>query len=289
MKNFLTALLIGFLTISCVENENNDPEEINSNSSDSKNISLKTELERFSYALGQQVGAVYLRDSVEINLENFYAGFNDGYKRIPNQIPSEEIRERISKFNEKQRLKKEEEFKRKQELLVSQAGKLPKLTQKILVENKKNSNVKVTDSGLQYTLIKQGSPTQFNESHVVRMHSKIWNVDSSLVVDSKTKGPANIIPYELLQEGFREAVKIAGINGEIDILVPPSIGFGKAGMIVEANDPAGPTVPGNSAVFSKLEILDIMTTEEAKEKGFYFPTKEEIENLDLVGEKSQSR
>jgi FKBP-type peptidyl-prolyl cis-trans isomerase FklB len=278
----ITIFSLLIFAIACDNEKSGKPANIaNEGSKSSLEAPLNNKKDSLSYALGQQIGAIYLKDSIDINLESFYAGVNDGYKRIPNQISSAAIRQIVTQFQAEDRAKKEKEFQSKVNMIEQQSQSLPKLTKQILEENKSKPGVTITESGLQYRIVNPGRVEKFEDGLIVKMHAIIMNVDSTVVVDSRSMGQPNYIPYELLQVGFREAVNLAGIGGEIDLLITPDLAFGQVGMVLEPGNPASPSVPANSAVFSKLEIVDIITKEEAEAEGIKVPTKEEMEELDF--------
>lgn len=288
---FLATLIL--LNISCDNQKSqNKPDEIPSNSQTeiTKNpesgridaegqmkVDLDTDFQKMSYAVGQQMGAFYLRDSAELDVESFIAGFHDGFKKVPNQIPNSEIRKFYSEFSELQRENTSKRFDAAIKKNERDREEMPKLSKKVLAENKSKPGVKVSKTGLQYTVVEMGNKKMLpKEGHVAKVNTVIWNADSSEVTSTFATGQPVFGNYYLLNEGFMEGINLVGEGGKIDLLVPSEIGFGPAGMLLTATDPTAPRVPGNSAVFARIEVLEYLTIEEAKAQGANVPTEEEL-------------
>lgn len=255
MKIFITLILISFSFFSC----NNSKE-----SSNNRDFNLETDDEKIHYSIGYQYGSNLRQDSVDLIIQNYMEGLQDALYDRGNKLDEATYNEMIQKFNEFVMYSRQiaptaltpEEFIRENEAKFAAIGF------EMLESNANKPEVKISDSGLQYTIIKQGkTDKEFIDGYVALVELKAWFPDSTLIIDSEAAGNISLIVYpSAFTEGWTEAINLAGEGGEIDVLTPSELAFGEEGF----PDPAYPerSVPPNVAIFAKIKVKEIVPADD---------------------------
>jgi FKBP-type peptidyl-prolyl cis-trans isomerase len=107
----------------------------------------------------------------------------------------------------------------------------------------------VTPSGLYYRDLTTGAGATAAQGNAVAVHYALYLPDGELLESTPANDPydfqlgvTNLIP------GFTEGVRGMKVGGRRQILVPPSLGYGRAG--------SGP-VPPNSVLVFRLELVSV--------------------------------
>lgn len=121
-----------------------------------------------------------------------------------------------------------------------------------LVENAKKEGVKVTASGLQYKIIKEGegrSPTAKDEFtlHYIGMLITGEEFDSSI-----RRGVPVTFSMGHLTKGLAEGVQLMKPGAKYDFYIPASLGFGERG--------AGNKIGPNETLIFEVELLEVGST-----------------------------
>ena len=122
--------------------------------------------------------------------------------------------------------------------------------EKFLEENKSNENVQVTDSGLQYIVLKQGNGQKPIENSRVKVHYHGTLLDGTVFDSSVDKG----VPYETqvtqVIKGWIEGLQLMNVGSKYKFFVPQELAYG-------ATPRAGVIKPFMPLVF-EVELLEII-------------------------------
>ena len=152
-----------------------------------------------------------------------------------------------------------------QEIEVEKAKAKGKL---FLEENKKNPNVKVTASGLQYEVIKEGNGIRPTANDKVKVNYKGTLVDGTEFDSSKEP-----VVFELgkVIPGWTEGLQLMRSGSKYKFYIPQELGYGARG--------AG-TIPPYSVLIFEVELLDVARAQVAPASNgakFQFPAYQRIE------------
>lgn len=128
--------------------------------------------------------------------------------------------------------------------------------QQYLETNKAKEGVQVTESGLQYLVIEQGEGATPTHDHVVTVHYAGRFIDGREFDSSYQRGQPATFPAGGLIPGFTEALTLMKVGDKWEITIPSDIAYGEAGA-------GGGIIPGNSTLIFELELLNVMSKEEA--------------------------
>jgi FKBP-type peptidyl-prolyl cis-trans isomerase len=214
------------------------------NGQNSSITSLETELDSVSYAVGMDMAIKLKKNFSEVNEDAFVQGYKNGMDSINLLLQEKDISVILGDYF---RMKRQQEAAKKAELKYQEI----KISgEKFLEENKSNENVQVTDSGLQYIVLKQGNGQKPIENSRVKVHYHGTLLDGTVFDSSVDKG----VPYETqvtqVIKGWIEGLQLMNVGSKYKFFVPQELAYG-------ATPRAGVIKPFMPLVF-EVELLEII-------------------------------
>lgn len=108
--------------------------------------------------------------------------------------------------------------------------------------------VKVTESGLQYKILTEGTGANPTATDTVRVHYRGTLIDGTEFDSSYKRGQPIDFQVQRVIKGWAEGIQLVKEGGKIQLVMGPDLGYG-------AQDT--PTIPGNSALIFEVELLKI--------------------------------
>lgn len=212
--------------------------------------SLKTELDSVSYALGIDV-ASSIGTSFDVNNDLFMAGYMDVMDSTELLINNDFAKTIIQLYAQSHR---DEMMQRQQAAAAKQAeaqfGANKAEGETFLEENKSKEGVQVTESGLQYMVMEEGTGEKPTESSVVSVHYTGTLVDGT-VFDSSVGGEPVQFGVTQVIKGWTEGLQLMSVGSKYKFFIPQDLAYG-------ANPrPGGPIEPFSALIF-EVELLDIV-------------------------------
>lgn len=129
----------------------------------------------------------------------------------------------------------------------------PPGNEEFLTENAANPDVKSTDSGLQYQILKpgEGPSPQATDTALVKYKGQLRD---GTVFDENEQTP---MPIAGVVPGFSEALQLMQKGGEYRIWLPSALAYGEASP--------GPEIPANSVLIFDVTLIDFITQEQMQE------------------------
>lgn len=115
-----------------------------------------------------------------------------------------------------------------------------------LAEKEKDKEVKKTETGLRYKVIKQGSDEIAKNDSLVSVNYVGKFIDGKEFDSSKGKAVEFMLNQVI--PGFSEGLKKIGKGGKIELYIPSELAYG---------DNPNPVIPAGSTLQFELEIVDI--------------------------------
>lgn len=125
-----------------------------------------------------------------------------------------------------------------------------------LEENKSKEGVQVTASGLQYRVITKGDGKSPTANDYVTVHYAGKFIDGKEFDSSYQRGEPATFPAGRLIPGWTEALQLMQVGDKWELVIPSDIAYGPNG--------AGDVIPGDATLVFEVELLDVMTLEEAQ-------------------------
>ena len=202
-------------------------------------------MNKISYALGltigQQMESMGIKDTLV--MEDFAAGIQDFLQKNPLKVAPQEAQQVLNDFFT--------ELQEKEQAAQAEAGKIVKEQgEKFLAENAKKDGVVVTASGLQYTLLKEGTGKQPKASDTVRCHYEGTLIDGTVFDSSYQRGEPADFGLRQVIAGWTEGVQLMKEGSKYRFFIPYNLAYGERG--------AGGMIPGYAALIFDVELIQIL-------------------------------
>lgn len=209
---------------------------------DAADPSLKTSKEKISYAVGAQIGADMKRQAVDIDPEVLGKGVKDGFQGSKMLLTEQEMREAINSLQQQMAVKQGERMR-------VLGAKNKQQGAAFLAENKKKEGVKVTPSGLQYKVIKEGAGKIPKADDTVTVNYRGALVDGVEFDSSYKRGEPTTFPVKGVIKGWTEALQLMKVGSKWQLFIPSDLAYGEQG--------AGRVIGPNSTLIFEVELLGI--------------------------------
>lgn len=200
--------------------------------------------DKASYAIGLASGS-YVKKMKEdnqkyittLNDELILQGYKDGLAG-KGQLTNDDMQKTLVALDQKIGEQKQQENN-------AIAAKELKAGQDFLAKNAKNPDVKTTQTGLQYKIIKQGTGKTPKASDTVVVTYKGQTVEG--VVFDERKEPTTV-KIDGLIPGWVEGLQLMKEGAEFELYIPPKLGFGENG---------GGQIPPNATLIFNVKLLEV--------------------------------
>lgn len=218
------------------------------NNSGVSNRSLETELDSASYALGMDMGIKVKANFSDIEKEMFIQGFSNALDSANLQLEQKDINQVLSAFFQKKQM---EAQKKKMEETAEKFKPNKEAGEKFLEENKAKDGIQVTETGLQYEVIKEGTGEIPTATSRVRVHYVGSLIDGVEFENSRTNNKPAEFNVGGVIKGWTEGLQLMKVGSIYKFYIPQELAYG-------ANPrPGGPIDPFSALVF-EVELLDII-------------------------------
>jgi len=234
IKQLSALVLIGLsATFSCVE--------------PAKELKIETENQKVSYGLGITIANDIQKNKLDTILETEYIleGFKHALDTADNLLISEtEAQAALNEF-----FQKVNDDRRKAEL--KKFEKNIEAGNKFLEENKKNEDIKVTESGLQYKILRNGWGEQPTVNDKVKVHYKGTLINGTVFDSSYDRGQPVEFGVTQVISGWTEALQLMKKGAKWQLFIPQELAYG------DSPRPGGAIEPYSTLIF-EVELLDII-------------------------------
>jgi FKBP-type peptidyl-prolyl cis-trans isomerase FklB len=229
---------------------------------------LKTEDERVSYSLGFSMGTNFKKDELNIDLELFQRGIEDGVGGGEQVLSEEEMRETMTAFQQKMRAKRQAEYRQRMEERKKQGEANKEKGKAFLEANKSKEGIVTLESGLQYKVIEEGTGDSPKATDTVKCHYKGTTIDGKEFDSSYQRGEPATFALNRVIKGWTEGLQLMKEGGKWQFFVPSELAYGERG--------AGQNIGPNEVLVFEIELIEIQK-----------PATEKSETKEPEGEKPQ--
>jgi FKBP-type peptidyl-prolyl cis-trans isomerase len=215
-------------------------------------LTLKTQKEKASYAIGMNIGKNLKRDSVEVDPAVLYRALKDAYTGGKLLLTDEEAKTALTTLQTEVRAKEEAKTK-------AVAVENKKTGEAFLAANKTKEGVVTLPNGLQYKIIKEGTGPKPTAEDTVLCHYRGALVDNTEFDSSYKRGEPLKIPVGGVIKGWTEAIQLMPVGSKWQLFIPSDLAYGERGA---PGSPIGP----NSALVFEVELISIEPKAAPKEQ-----------------------
>lgn len=191
------------------------------------------------YGIGLQIGQQLAGSGMEVEAEAVARGIFDVLNNNPPAIDINEVTKALQELGQRAEAAQAEAFKA-----------LEAENQAFLEENKKAAGVVVTDSGLQYEILTEGSGAKPTAESTVRVHYTGSLIDGTVFDSSVKRGTPAEFPVGGVIKGWTEALQLMPVGSKWRLTIPHNLAYGERG--------AGASIPPFATLVFEVELLDIL-------------------------------
>ena len=200
-----------------------------------KEVVLNNEIDSVSYSLGVNIGENVNTQFKDIKIENFLSGMKEVINGKEPKINNDQALMIIqSYFAKKQSAMSEEKI---------DEGRI------FLEENGKKEGVTTLESGLQYTVITEGTGPKPKLEDNVTTHYHGTLIDGTVFDSSVDRGEPASFPVGGVIKGWTEALQLMNVGSKWKLFVPYDLAYGERG--------AGQQIGPYSTLIFEVELLSI--------------------------------
>lgn len=249
-------MLLIMVNVSCTKST---PSE-----SSDKKITFETLNQKGSYIMGYRQGNTLKRRQMgdELDLDFFMQGVKDSIKGTP-QIEEKDMQKLFQEFYNK--FRERLDAKRK---VIGEKNKAE--GEKFLKENAAKEGIIITESGLQYKVLKEGTGPQPKVTDTVKVIYTGTLIDGTEFESSvKRTGKPAIFPLNRVILAWREGIQLMKVGAKYRFVAPSKLCYGERG--------SGQAIGPNAVLIFDIELLGIEPPEPEKQETKPAPGKKEPE------------
>ena len=202
-------------------------------------VILRNEIDSVSYLIGVSVGNNIGKEMSEANIELIIQGFRDAVNQKAlacnddgNAILQQYFTNKAGKV-QAQEDKKNEVFKAESE--------------NFLIDNLKNPEIRMTSSGLQYIILKEGSGDHPKAESTVKVHYHGTTIEGKVFDSSVDRGEPIEFPLNQVIKGWTEGLQLMAVGSKFKFFIPQELAYG-------AQSPSPEIKPYSTLIF-EVELL----------------------------------
>jgi FKBP-type peptidyl-prolyl cis-trans isomerase len=219
-------------------------------------LTLKTQKEKFSYALGMKMGANLKKQEVPVDPAILARGLKDALAGGKTLITDDEAQAALNDV--------QNDLRKKQQEKMAVAGTANKKEgETFLAANKGKEGVVSLPSGLEYKILKEGAGPKPGASDSVVCNYRGTLINGTEFDSSYKHGQPATFPVSGVIKGWTEALQLMPVGSKWQLFIPPDLAYGERG--------AGGDIGPDSTLIFEVELLSIQ--DKSKEKAPDNPEK----------------
>jgi FKBP-type peptidyl-prolyl cis-trans isomerase FklB len=201
-------------------------------------------MDKLSYSLGIGIGTQLLdMGSENLVAEDFAQAVKDVIEGNPLAVDQQEAQTLVNQYLQAAEARKHAEMSKK--------GAQNKLDgEKFLEANSKKADVKTLPSGLQYTVLNEGSGKKPKATDNVKCHYEGTLIDGTVFDSSYRRGEPAVFPLNGVIAGWTEGLQLMSEGAKYRFFIPFNLAYGENG--------AGNLISPYAALIFDVELLQVM-------------------------------
>ena len=180
-------------------------------------------MDKNSYALGMNMGMSMLQSGIrEVKIDDFAAGLSAMLEGKTPAVSMEEAMQILEKY-----FAALDEERQAEQAEIGKAFK--EEGEKFLAGNAKKEGVKVTASGLQYKVIKEGTGRKPKATDRIRCHYEGTFTDGRVFDSSYKRGEPIDFGLNQVIKGWTEGLQLMAEGAKYELYIPYQLAYGETG------------------------------------------------------------
>ena len=219
----ITCLVVGSSTLSAQTKPSAAPE-------------LKSPRDKVSYAIGINIGRQFKQQGMDVDPALVVAGMAVMLDDAEPLLTPAQIEQAFAEYRQQQK----------------DEGKAA--AKEFLTANAKKEGVKITKSGMQYKILREGTGAIPTAKDTVSTHYRGKFINGKVFDESyKGKAPSSLdkeVSFGVTQviAGWTEALQMMKVGSKYQLFIPPELAYGEDGR---------PGIPANSLLIFDIELMGI--------------------------------
>ncbi len=207
-------------------------------------LTLKTQKDKVSYALGANLGMNLHKQSVDVDPAIVLRGLKDALAAGKLLLTDDEARAALMQLQAEVQKKQQEQLKVASDMNRKEGAEF-------LAANKTKEGVVTLPSGLQYKILTEGTGPKPAATDTVVCNYRGTLISGTEFDSSYKRGQPASFPVNGVIKGWTEALQLMPVGSKWQLFVPSELGYGDRGA-----DPRSGIGPGATLIF-EVELLSI--------------------------------
>jgi len=205
---------------------------------------LTSQVDSVGYSLGYFYGSSLANEGVEeISTNSFIAGLHQGLDQEESQLTEQEMQLVLQTYQ--QEMQQNMAMRQQEEAMVEEES-----GREFLEENAQRDDVEVTESGLQYRVIEEGTGVQPTAESEVEVHYRGTLIDGEEFDSSYERNETATFPLNQVIPGWTEGLQLMREGATYEFFIPGELGYGN-------NPPPGSIIRPGSVLIFEVELIDV--------------------------------
>jgi len=212
-------------------------------------LTLKTQKEKASYALGMNFGTGLRKQSIDIDPAILARGLRDSFSNGKTLLTEDEAKAVLTQL--------QTDVRKKQQEMAQQLGDTNKKQGVAFLEaNKTKDGVVTLPSGLQYKVLQEGAGPKPAPTDTVVCNYRGTLLDNAEFDSSYKRGQPATFPVTGVIKGWTEALQLMPVGSKWQLFIPSELAYGERG--------AGGQIGPNATLIFEVELLSIQAKDTKK-------------------------
>lgn len=213
-------------------------------------LTLKTQKDKASYALGMNFGTGLRKQSIDIDPAILARGLRDSFSNGKTLLTEDEAKAVLTQL--------QSDVRKKQQELALQLGEANKKQGlEFLEANKTKDGVVTLPSGLQYKVLQEGTGPKPAPTDTVVCNYRGTLLDSTEFDNSYKRGQPVTFPLTGVIKGWTEALQLMPVGSKWQLFIPSELAYGERGR--------GGQIGPNATLIFEVELLSIQSKDKGKD------------------------
>jgi FKBP-type peptidyl-prolyl cis-trans isomerase len=199
-------------------------------------LKLETDQDKLSYSLGMMIGGGILKSYDNLDYNVMFEAIKTQHGGQETLLKQQEASKILSDYHT--------------ENMKQRSAKAQSAGDKYLAENAKREGVTVTESGLQYEVMKAGDGSKPKATDTVSVHYVGTLLDGTEFDSSVKRGQPATFPLNRVIPGWTEGVQLMNKGSKYRFVIPSDLAYGTRG--------AGSNIGPDETLIFEVELLDIV-------------------------------
>lgn len=206
--------------------------------------SLESRMDSVSYSLGYFYGQTLATEGVD-SLQNgqFIAGLEQAYSDEDPALDQMTMQTVMQSFQQELAANRQASQQEAASENIAEG-------QEFLEENAQNDDVMVTESGLQYRVIEEGSGASPSAEQEVEVHYRGTLISGEEFDSSYSRNETATFPLNRVIPGWTEGLQLMSEGATYEFYVPADLAYGN-------NPPPGSIIEPGSVLIFEVELIDV--------------------------------